>query len=167
MQKNKKSIVLSSILFAVAFLLFISGEENKSGTAYEVLNANIGSGYENVKEILEIIELNEEGDALCVFETDEKIAVSYLNCVGEEKYKFGTAVEYSTFWEIPSNYDISCLKAGDSNLLIKYVVTSDDINVKESTKKYTFNVGDSKQALHMISIEEKKCSGYVYYLETE
>lgn len=167
MQKNKNRIVLSILLFVLAFFLFASGEENKSGTALEVLNANIGSGYDTVKEVLEIIELNEEGDALCVFETDKKIAVAYLNCIREDKYKFGTAVEYSQFWEIPSNYDISCLKAGDSNLLIKYVVTSDDINVKESTKKHTFNIGDSKQALHLISIEDKHCSGYVYYLETE
>ncbi len=167
MNKNKKSIILSLVLFLMALVLFISGAENKAGTAYEVLNANIGSGYDTVKEVLEIIELNEEGDALCIFETDEKIAVAYLNCVGEDKYKFGTAVEYSPFWEMSGAYDISCLKAGDSNLLIKYVVTSDDVDVRESTKKYSFNVGKGKQALHMISTEDKKCSGYVYYLETE
>ena len=167
MTKNRKSIILSIVLLLIALVMFMSGAENKTGTVYDVLNANVGSGYETVKDVLEIIELNEEGDALCVFETDEKIAVAYLNCVGENKYKFGTAVEYSPFWEMPSAYDISCLKAGDSNLLIKYVVTSDDVNVTESIKKYTFNIGDSKQALHLLSIEDKHCSGYVYYLETE
>ena len=165
MIKNKKNIVLALALFALALVMFLS--ENKAGTVYDVLNENIGPGYETVKEVLEFIELNDEGDTLCVFETDGKMAVAYLNCVGEDKYKFGIAVEYSPFWEIPSNYDISCLKAGDSDLLIKYVVTSDDVSVKESTKKYTFNVGDSKQALHIISVEETKCSGYVYYLETK
>lgn len=164
---NKKNIALSFLLFALAFVLLITGTSGKSGTAYEVLLENTGSSYEAVKEVLEIIELNDDGDALCVFETEGKIAVAYLNCVGEGSYKFGTAVEYSPFWEMPSNYDISCLKAGDSDLLIKYAVTKADTEVKESTKKYTFDVGGGKQALHLISVEDKKCSGYVYYLETK
>lgn len=166
--RNKKNVALSLVLFSLAVILIFTGTSGKSGTAYEVLKENTDSGYyETVKEVLEIIELNDDGDALCVFDTDGKIAVAYLNCVGEEEYKFGIAVEYSSFWDMPSNYDICCLKAGDSDLLIKYAVTKADTDVKESTKKYIFDVGDGKQALHMISVEDKKCSGYVYYLETK
>ncbi len=167
MNKNKTKLIISILLFLLAFVLFISDECTKSGTIAEVLNANIGNGYEKVTEIFDLIEVNDEGDGLCVFETDKKIAVAYLNCVGNEKYKFGTAVEYDPFREFTEEYHISCLKAGDSDLLIKYVIAKENINVKNSAEKYVFSVSDITQILHLISVEEEKCSGYIYYLETE
>ncbi len=164
---NKNKLLAALLLFALAFVLHISDESTKSGTVSEVLNANLGNGYEKVTEIFDFIEVNDEGDGLCVFETDEKIAVAYLNCVGDGKYKFGTAVEYDHFREFEEEYHISCLKAGDSDLLIKYVVAKEKIYVKNSTERYVFSVADVTQVLHLISVEEEKCSGYVYYLETE
>ena len=167
MNKNKNKLFISIFLFFLAFILFISDESSKSGTISEVLNANLGNGYEKVTEIFDFIKVNDDGDGLCVFETDKKIAVAYLNCVGNDKYKFGTAVEYDPYWEFIEEYHISCLKAGDSDLLIRYVIAKENINVKNSAEKYTFSVSDVTQILHLISVENKKCSGYVYYLESE
>ncbi len=166
MNKNKTKLIISLLLLVLALIYFVSDSSNKSGTPVEVLDINLGSGYETITEILDIIEVNDESDALCVFETDEKIAVAYLNCLKNGKYKFGTAIEYSPFWEMPEHYDISCLKAGDSDLLIKYVVTYENVDVKDSTEKYSYTIGDNNVALHILSVEEENSFGYVYYLES-
>lgn len=164
MKKYKILIIIIAYLISL-FIISSTSAENKSGTPEEVLEANIGFDYESFKKVLQIIEVNDEGDALCIFETDGKLAVAYLNCVGNDKYKFGTAVEYSSFFTDVPKYQISNLKAGDSDLLIKYVVTNDETVVDESIEKYTFSVGNSKQAFHLISVEDKKCFGYQYHLE--
>ncbi len=162
---NKSKTIISILLLVLALIYFISDNSNNSGTPVEVLDINLGSGYETISEILDVIEVNDEGDALCVFETDEKIAVAYLNCVGNDTYKFGTAVEYDPYWEMPEHYDISCLKAGDSDLLIKYVVTYDNVDVKDSNEKYSYTICEKNVALHILSVEELNSFGYVYYLE--
>lgn len=164
MKKSKILIILITFI-AFSILFSVTSEENKPGTPEEVLKANIGPDYESFKEVLKIIEVNDEGDALCIFETDGKLAVAYLNCVGTDKYKFGTAVEYPPFYTDVPKTSISNLKAGDSDLLIKYAVTNDKTTVDGSIEKYTFSVGNSKQTFHLISVEDKKCFGYVYHLE--
>ncbi len=165
MNSNKSKPIILILLLVLLLIYFISDGSSKSGTPAEVLDINLGSGYETISEILDVIEVNDEGDALCVFETVEKIAVAYLNCVGNDTYKFGIAVEYDPFWEMPEHYDINCLKAGDSDLLIKYVVTYDNVDVKDSTEKYSYAIGEKNVALHILSLEEENSFGYVYYLE--
>ncbi|MBQ7294919.1 MAG: hypothetical protein IJW86_01870 [Clostridia bacterium] len=164
MQKSKVLIILITF-FTFLFLFSVTSEENKPGTPEEVLKANIGLDYDSFKEVLKIIEVNDEGDALCIFETDGQLAVAYLNCVGNDRYKYGTAIEYPLFFTDVPKADISNLKAGDSDLLIKYSVTNDKAVVDNSIEKYTFSIGNSKQAFHLISIEDKKCFGYEYHLE--
>ena len=165
MNKHKSKPIISILLLVLALIYFISDSSNISGTPAEVLDINLGSGYEMVSGILDVIAVNNEGDALCVFETDKKIAVAYLNCLKNGEYKFVTAIEYSPFWEMPEHYDISCLKAGDSDLLIKYVVTYENVDVKDSTEKYSYTIGEKNVALHILSVEEENSFGYVYYLE--
>lgn len=162
---KKKSVILAVVFLLIGLFFFVSDSGNKSGLPEDVLKANVGWSYDSFKKILELIEVNDEGDVLCVFETDEKIAVGYLKCVADDKYKFGTAVEFSPFWEKPEHYDVSNLKAGDSDLHIKFVVTYDDVEVKDSTQKYSFAIGGKNVALHIIGIENERCSGYEYYIE--
>ena len=164
--KNKNSIILIVVFLLIGLFFFVSDSTNKAGTPEDVLKENVGWSYDSFKQILELIEINDEGDVLCVFETDKKLAVGYLNCVSDNKYKLGIAVEFSPFWETPERYDISNLKVGDSDLLIRFVVTYDDVEVKDSMQKYSFDIGNKDVALHIIGTENQKCVGYEYYIES-
>ena len=165
MKSNKIFKVITTIVIAVLSFTFFNFLDNKPGTAEDVLQANIGwGGYESFSKVRDIIEVNNDGDALCVFETDSSIAIAYLDCVKNGKYKYGTAVEYPEILSYSDKYNICQIKAGDSDLMIKYVVAPSDVSVKESTKEYKYEFNNSYVSLHIISIEDYKCSGYEYRL---
>lgn len=165
MNSNKFLKVLTTIIIAVLSIAFFNYIDNKPGTADEILQANIGwGGYDSFSEILEIIEVNDSGDALCVFETDSSIGIAYLNCVRNGKYKYGTAVEYPEIFCRSDEYNICRIKAGDSDLMIKYVIAPSDVSVKESVKEYKYEFENSSVSLHILTIEDCKCSGYEYKL---
>lgn len=168
MKSNKFLRVITIIIIAIFSFAFFNFLDNKPSTAEDVLQANIGwGGYESFSKVRDIIEVNDNGDALCVFETDSSIGIAYLNCVGNFKYKYGTAVEYPEILSRSDKYDICQIKAGDSDLIIKYVIAPSDVSVKESTKEYKYEFNNSSVSLHIISIEDFKCSGYEYKLLIE
>lgn len=160
MKKKPLILILALVVFS-AFLFFFT---EQSGSAVEVLSANVNDSYDRVDDILDYIELNDEGDALCVFSSGEKLGVAYLNCVGENEYKYGTAVSYDHYYSKEGKYDISFIEAGDSDLRIKYAVTNENAEFDDSKKSLEYNIGANTFKLHLLSVEEKKCSGYMYYL---
>ena len=157
--------VITILVVAILCITFINYKDNKPGTAEEILQTNIGwGGYESFSKVRDIIEINDDGDALCVFETDSSIAIAYLNCVKNSKYKYGTAVEYPEILSCSDKYDICQIKAGDSDLMIKYVIVPSDVSVKGSVQEYKYKFENSSVSLHILSIEDYKCSGYEYHL---
>ncbi len=166
MNKDKVKLFLGLFFAGLAVFFFLSSDENKVGTPQEVLLANIGDGYESVGEVFDVIALNDEGDALCTFSTDEKLGVAYLNCVGENQYKYGTSVIFNHYFISPEKYDeTSFFEAGDSDLKIQFVVCDERTYVNTAKEKYTYTVGDNTFALNIISVEEHNSSGYMYYIK--
>lgn len=158
---NKRILKIIAILVvAISCITFFNYTDNKPGTAEEVLKANVGWSYESFSKIYDIIEVNDKGDALCVFETDSKIAVAYLNCIAANKYKYGIATEFSQYFSKTNEYEISCIRAGDSDLEIKYVITYNDVKIADSKEEYNYQINDSSVTLHILSVEDYKCSGY-------
>ena len=51
--------------------------------------------------------------------------------------------------------------------MIKYVIAPSYVSVKESTKEYKYEFDDSYVSLHILTIEDYKCSGYEYKLLIE
>lgn len=166
MDKNKLKLALGLFFAALAVFFFFSDDGNKAGAPQEVLFANIGDDYESVDEVLDIIALNDEGDALCTFSTDGKLGVAYLNCVADGKYKYGMSVSFDHYFISPEKYDeTSCLEAGDSDLKIEFVVCNERTVVETAKERYTYAIGDDSFALNLISVEEHDSVGYMYYIK--
>lgn len=166
MKKNKMKLIVGLLCAVLAVFFFFSSDESKAGTPQEVLFANIGDGYESVDEIFDIIPLNDEGDALCSFSTDGKLGVAYLNCVAENEYKYGTSVVFSHYFIDEETYDeTSFLETGDSDLKIQFVVCDERVELENADERYTYSIGKNAFALNIISVEEHKSSGYMYYIK--
>ena len=60
MKKKPLILILALVVFS-AFLFFFT---EQSGSAVEVLSANVNDSYDRVDDILDYIELNDEGDAI-------------------------------------------------------------------------------------------------------
>ena len=161
-QMTKGRIFVSILCLAVLTLLVIQMNQSSVGSALDVLYENEGA-----TGIIKTVSVNDEGDVLCVYDKDEKIGIAYLDEVGENEYKFGIAMTYGS--EIPKSSDaeIYCIKAGDSNLKIRYSITSFKKVPYEILSVNKFEKDNRTYYFNIISIESEYCSGHVMYLETD
>lgn len=155
-----RTVLLVLCLVVLAFLL-IKMNHSSVGSALDVLYENEGA-----TAIIETVPVNDDGDVLCVYEKNENIGVAYLDEVGENEYKFGIAITYASGFPESSDTGIYCIKAGDSNLKIRYSVTSFRNVPYETLSVNEFKKENSTYYLNIISIEKKNCSGHVAFLET-
>lgn len=157
MHKGKKTLTFAILVISLAYICF---NGFSSATTAEQLLAEA----EGATAILEIIPLNEDGDSLCIYEKQENYGIAYLNCVKEDDYKLGTSITYG----ISAFSDVYCLKAKDSDLKIRYTVTTtEETEHRNRISVHEFTYGDKTAYLHILSIEEAPCFGYVISLERD
>ena len=159
---TKGRAVILIMCLSVLALLVIQMSQSSVGSALDVLYENEGA-----TGIIETVTVNDEGDVLCVYEKDEKIGVAYLDKVAENEYKYGIAMTYGSEFLKSPDTEIHCIKAGDSNLKIRYSVTSLKRVPYETVSVNEFKKDNSTFYLNVLSIEKDNCSGHVAFLETD
>lgn len=160
MTKGRMAVLIMCLV--VLALLVLQMNQSSVGSALDVLYEN-----EEATGIIETVPVNDDGDVLCIYEKDEKIGVAYLDSVGENEYKFGIATTHGSGFPKSSDAEIHCVKAGDSNLKIRYSVTSFEKVPFETLSVNKFEKDNRTYYFNIISIENEYCSGHVMYLETD
>ena len=160
------------VLVAVCVLILSldAGLYGMTGTPMEVL-----ADGERVTEIYGVIPVNGEGDALCLYEaaydtffleamsedtqeSERYLSVAYLNCVGENTYRYGTSVNI----DVISPAATYSIRAGDANLVMHFQVVEKLTDVPEGAAVTVFWHNDEMHYFCLTAVEEKRCVGYGY-----
>lgn len=133
--KTKRNAKISMVIVAilVAYVIFTFVSFNKSGTAFEVIAAN-----ESISEIVEMVEVNDKKDVLCLYETTyDEIGVAYLEFVEEDKYRLG---QTTSGWHNAFFYKMEVAKS-DLEILFSISEEGDELP-DEVHERVEFDMGE-------------------------
>ncbi|MBR7101489.1 MAG: hypothetical protein IKC74_04305 [Clostridia bacterium] len=176
--KAKKTIIAAAIIVAIPVIILASlglldscDVFSSPADAYTIIAEN-----EDITRVVDIVPINTEGDALCIYLSDGQyisgithggyysqiLGIAYLNRVGDDLYRYGTSVK---FQQAEKRVDSSLYKisAPDIGKDVYFKIVSDKKDVPADTMiKKEFYVHDKTYYLCYICVKDSESSEYSY-----
>lgn len=157
-KRTKVLLIIAAIFFAVALIISLIPTLMEmsyiTGEPYEVIEDN-----EDITRVIRIIPVNDEGDAICLYLADDydiyyqggltgtghyaqTLGIAYLDCVGENEYKFGISVRHDQA-ELRVNSDLYYFGVPDTATCHVFKVVEDKSLIPDDCiSSYEFKIRD-------------------------